>query len=684
MKARRMIWSCRHRRAVLLAGTALLALMPTAWTARAAVESPPEPAVLDNHADAVLVTGLVQLSPRPSGRELQRLTAVKKVLEARRAGRNDLVGRQIVPLSRREAIHQGLEHNLQLAIGRVNPDRARETLNEVKAVFDPIFDFDIGYSYAASFKRTKTGLVKVKTVSVNGSKDQIEFAIPTNNPCATLSFIEGSQFSQQPAIVALEGYNNTGYGCASNKNITDTITANPGNTNGHPTQKITYTIGLTQQLPWGGQLSLTDQTVQQKIWYRANASFDDNQFTTNFTGALTMPVPFTKGFGKDNPNNANIRTQEALRDRSEWELKALINQTVRDVDLALLEVSRAADALKNADDNRGLIGRLRDRTDRLFAQGLSTRFQKAQFDNEYAKAQIRVESALQAYVNASVSLARLIGNPDAISASDLYLPFAVGDELTAEAPFKLDEALAAAKKNRPDYFVAGINRSVAEIALALAQNQALPDVQISANIVSAQNGSVIGYGNVFRSHANITNPDSLTQTYGVTYTYPWLNRSAEAEAERAEINRQSAEVDVRATDNQVRQEITAGLATLQAARAQVRYSSQQEKGLGAAVASLQRRLDVGVVSEDELITTTSQWLDAQQAVVNARINAKEAETVLYYSRGTINGDLASRTSQSVAEQRRLQLLAGTGHLTHFAPGGRATETAATESRQLSR
>jgi len=670
-----------------MTGTALVALLP-AGAALSAADQPLDPAVIDDHADAVVLNSLVQLSPRAEARDQKRLALLKALLEQQRTGRSDLIGRKIVPISRRDALRQGLERNLQLTVGRLNPDRARETLNEVKAVFDPIFDFQIGYSYSASFRRTRAGQVQVQTMAANGSDDMALFS--SSNPCATLYHIKEAERAAQPTIVALEFYNNINNGgvagvtCASKKKITDTITANPGNTNGHPEQKITYTIGLTQQLPWGGQLVLTDQTVQQKIWYRSNAAYDNNQFTTNFTGSLAMPAPFARGFGKDNANNANIRTQEALRDRSEWELKYLVNQTSRDIDLAYLEIVRSLEALKNARDNQTLIGQLRDRTERLFAQGLSTRFQKAQFDNEFAKSKIRVEDALQAYVNASVSLARLIGNPDAISAADLYLPFAEGNELTTEAPFKLEEVLAVARKNRPDYFIVGLNRSIAETSLALARNQALPDVQLSANIVSSQNGSVVGYQNPWKSSVNITNPDNLNQTYGVTYTYPWLNRSLEAEAERAEINLQSSDLDVRSTENQVRQEITSGLATLQSARAQARYSGEQAKGLEAALGSLQRRLDVGIVSDDELITASSQLLNAQQALINARINAKEAETILYYSRGTISADLALKTSQSIADHRRLDLLADTGHLGTFSANGTTVPTTGRQAEPVSR
>ena len=61
-------------------------------------------------------------------------------------------------------------------------------------------------------------------------------------------------------------------------------------------------------------------------------------------------------------------------------------------------------------------------------------------------------------------------------------------ELTSEAPFKLDTVLATARQKRPDYFITGLNRSIAEIALAAARNQALPDVQVNASVLSGQNG----------------------------------------------------------------------------------------------------------------------------------------------------------------------------------------------------
>ncbi|MBI1320935.1 MAG: hypothetical protein GC168_18570 [Candidatus Hydrogenedens sp.] len=645
--------------ATLLAGASLLALAVPALAASPTTE--PAPAVLDSHAQEVLRTVLIQLSQNPDARTRDRLPLLDRLLQNRQTKRKDLVGRQITPLSRREALRQGLERNLSLAIGGQDPDRAQEALRQVKAVFDPIFDLQIGYNYATSFKRTKVGLVTLKTFTVNGNVADFT----ASQPSAVLFNIPGSNNATGRTVVALEFYNNA----ATNggQQINDAITANPGNTFGHPKQQITYTLGLTQELPWGGTLTLTDKTVQQEVFYRANGSWDDRQFTTNLSGSLVTAVPFGRGFGEDNPNNAAIRSGQVARERADWEYKALVNQTMRDIDLTYLETIRRIEALKNTVDNQALIGQLRGRMNRLFDQGLGTRYQKAQLDNEYAKTGVRVEQALQDYINASVALGQLIGDPDAIRASAIYLPYAEGAELNKETPFRFETVMATAKQSRPDFYVTNLNRSLSEINLALAQNQARPDIQVSAAVTSGQNGSVIGYENPAQSHGRIFRPDNLNQSYGVTYTYPWLNRGRDAAVERSQFALEVSDVGVRDTETQVRTEITNGLTVLQSARARQRYNADQAKGLNAAVGSLQRRLEVGIVSEDELINTSRQLLDAQLARISAAIDAKQAETSLLYAQGTIGAALVGGTSPTTAEKRRLELLADAGHLSYFGP-----------------
>jgi len=683
------------RTTILAGGLLLAALAPAAAAEPPAAPAAPatlEPALIDQHVQVVAAVVKSQLSPVVTPEDQRRtLALIKSLLDQRKATRSDQAGRPLLPLTRREAVVRGLETNLSLAIGRPEPDRAQTVLREAQAVFDPVLDLQLGYNRKDSYTRTRVGLVRPKSfVPVIGPAAGGETISSTNPPTANdldplnpvggpplpgfrrLNFCTatqglGCQPTTQPVIRALEFYQNT------NKTpVFDTITANGGRATlnkGHPLQQVNVSVGLSQELPWGGTVQLTDNTIQQKIYYESRHYWEDGQYTTNLSGTFTSPVPYGKGFGPDNPHNAAIQSARISREQADWTLKDLVNSTLRDVDLAYFEVVRQLEALESTVKNRESIIQLQERQNRMIKQdpGLVTRYQEAQINNEVSKAGIQVEQALQNYLSASVSLASLIGDPDARSGSAIYLPYAYGRDLNTPLAVNLDGALATARVNRPDFHVVALGRDSAEVNRRLAENQARPDIQVSASVNANENGSTYGYSNPYQSTMALGQPDSVNQNYGVTYTRPWGNRAAIAAVDIARLSVEDQEIVIRDTDSRVKREITTDLATVQSARARLTHSEAQAKSLRSAYESLGRQLEAGLVGEDQIISASRNLLSAELARISAKIDNREAETVLLYAQGTIANVLPGQTAQSPLDERRVALLADSGTLKYFGP-----------------
>lgn len=661
------------------AGAVLAMLAPTAGALAVDAPALPPRDVLELHGRTVAQIVQNQLLPHPTKAEQERVPLlVKALLQQRTANTGSLAGRQLQPLERRDALRRALEKNLSLAIGRVNPERTQKLIQEAKAVFDPVFDLQIGYTRNDTYLRTRVGTVIPKSmIAVVGPPYGLTSTAADNlntrlNFCAEF----GAQYCAKsvPVIEFIEFYYNT-----STAPIQEEIVASPGRTanHGHPVQKISYTLGLTQQLPWGGTATLTDQTIQQKVYYDGTHYWEDGQFTTNLTGALSMPLPFTRAFGTDNPNNAAIRNAEIARKSADWELKGLINQTLRDVDQAYYEVVRQVETLETTVHIRDLIAQLRQKTHRLYDQQLATVYQKAQMDAELNKAELRVEQALQGYVNASVALASLIGEPDVQRRSQLYFPFAYSHDLGQQTSVATDNLLATARENRPELAVAKYGRETAGVNQALAENLARPNVVAGANLTSSQNGSTYGFSDPAHSHANIVTPDNLNQTYSLTYTYPWMNRAAEAGVEKAKISAQDQDLAVRGTESGIRREITDRLAALQSARARVKLNGEEAKQLRSAFANLEKQLEVGLVGEDQVILALRNLLNAELAALGAQVDGKQAESALLAAQGIIANVLPVQTAQTPFDQHRLKLLADAGQLSYFG----APRTAGDQAQQ---
>ena len=546
----------------------------------------------------------------------------------------------------------GLGNNLRLAIGLTTPERAAALSREADAVFNPVLDLTIGYGRADTEHRTRIGKAITKAVNADG------FNI--NSPFKNLppSENEGQAQIKDMKLRPIKG----------GELIELPIEATPGRTFGSPEESLNYTLQITQELPWGGTLSITDRTAQREVYYRAGYYWEDGMWSTNLSGSLNMPLPFTKDFGPDNKKSAASRSAAAVAERADWDLQVLLNTILLEIDTAYFDTVRRLEALETTAANRDMILRQQERMDRLYALNQTTRLQKAQIDAEAARARVRVEQALSDYVSASQALSLLIGEPSVIGADAIYLPVDYEDDLALAVPVDLETALRTARESRPDFKVDDINRILREINEALARNQARLDLRFVASVTAGQNGTSYGYADPLKSHTGIAAPDSLNQSYGLGLSYPWANRSAGAGADIARLGTQDQEYATQSLQNRVRREIAERLAAVQAARARVRAGAAEVDNLATSVASLERRQALtGTVSEDELIQATRRLLSARLALTGARVDAKQAESGLLFAQGTIAGALAEQTVASQFDRNRLSLLADAGHLSFFRP-----------------
>lgn len=645
--------------ATLAAGTALAALTPFALTlfARLAVaaDAPAStggPTVLRQHAQAVAEVVGGQMLRQPSAVERRTAATLEALLGERSRSRADLAGRERRPIDRRTAIAVGLQNNPGLAITRAEPARRDELLREVRAVFDPVFDFSIGYSRADTDNRNKFGTVFQRAfgpvlASTNGRQS-----------------IPPSEYTpEKPQVIALQFIP-----AQTAREIERDIPATNGREFGAPKEKVLYSVQLSQELPWGGRLTITDATTQEWVYYRRGYYHQDGQWTTNLTATLDTPLPGTRGFGDDNPSKTTVRRAEVSRARADWELRAAVNQLIFSIDNAYFELVRRLESLATTRANRDLLHRQRDRAQRRFAQEDITRYQVAQMESAAARGDVEVELALESYLVASTALAALIGDPDGTRGAALYIPYGYADSLNERLPVDADKALTVAQANRAEFQVAGLDVTLAGIGVDAARNQAKPDVRFAGSVALAQNGSIYGHADPFVSHANIAQPDRINQDYTVQYRYPWGNRAAKAAVEVAELATEDANLGARDTTTRIRREINERTATVQTARARIDLTAREIKDLERAYASLERRQEgMGDVSDDELILLLRRLLTARLDHIAARLDHKQAEAGLLAAQGIIANDLTVRTAGTKLEKRRLSLLAAGGKLRYFGP-----------------
>ena len=163
----------------------------------------------------------------------------------------------------------------------------------------------------------------------------------------------------------------------------------------------------------------------------------------------------------------------------------------------------------------------------------------------------------------------------------------------------------------------------------------------------------------------LTHPDSVSQNYSLTYTYPWMNRAAEAAVDIARLSVEDQQIVIRQTETQVRQQLATDLAAVQSARAAMVSAAAQANALRAAYESLDRQLGAGLVGEDQIILALRNLVSAELAKDGAAIDNRQAETALLYDQGIIANILPGQTALSALDRRRLTLLADAGVLKYF-------------------
>ncbi|MGH8644890.1 MAG: TolC family protein [Gammaproteobacteria bacterium] len=166
--------------------------------------------------------------------------------------------------------------------------------------------------------------------------------------------------------------------------------------------------------------------------------------------------------------------------------------------------------------------------------------------------------------------------------------------------------------------------------------------------------------------AGIGDPDTLNQSYGVSYRYPWGNQAFKARLAQAEGGVEASALSSRSTQNDVVRDVNDALSNLQAARARMQHAERSFEFARRAYNSLARVEESGgPINENELIINIRNLLTAKLAKIAATIDNKRAESRLLQAQGVIAQHYAAMTADRPIERYRLELLSEKGDLQYF-------------------
>lgn len=579
----------------------------------------------------------------------------------RRGGWPVPAGSRTAYLSLREAALRALQHGLPARISRMSPDIAEAALQEARAVFDPVFSFSIAYNQTNTYRRAMEAMVQRKSFTPGAPTGYV--CVETGvSPSLGSGKCPKDETRASPAVIAL------GYLIQySGTEIREIEASSDSLNNTDINHSFTYTVTLSQRLPWGPEVSLTHETYQKRIYYREGKYWADADVTANLTLSLATPLPYTKGFGPDSPQDALVRQERIARGAADWLVQDTLNGILLEVDGAWWTLVAR---LEDLQVYRQILQRVEQRAarlERLYARGLATQLERNQVLAEQSRVRGQWDEARRAFLAASTTLGALIEPDPQVLQRRVWLPYGYTPLLAEWPQPNFDQAWQVAQDSRPDLHVEIARRQIADIDVDVARNQTRPDLSLQVTGALRQSHEVFGYADAFAATEALADPDQIYLTGTLGYTYQIGNRAARARLAQKRILLTDQQHSVQSTEDLARRELQDAIDLLTAAREAAAFRQAEVADLTEALRRLEHvRETTGGVSESEIIQVVRRLQVALLSHVAAVTEAKMAEGQLLAAQGLLPARFGERSTAEPFERDRLSRLVKAGVLTRFA------------------
>lgn len=566
----------------------------------------------------------------------------------------------------REAALLALHKNLDVRRSHLRRAIAERALTEADAVFDPVFLISVGAALRDQFRRVEhpnkfkpnSEFIPVGTRDSSGTlctESQARLDTTTGRRgCHRVMLGKNSpvQFIEYDRE-RKAGYYNT------------EVVANQPPIEG-PLYSYTGAASIQQQLPWGGRLDLTLATTFKNTFYVNNR---DNPTVATFgaygrpwisvaTFAADHPLPFTRGFGRLAPANADRDTAKMGIEAAEFDARSVINTTLLNVDTVYWTLVGAVQRLNAAAQSLKLAEEMQKRVRRRYELELAVESDRAQAEAQVARLRAAQQRLFAEYVAASEQLRQLLDSEE----DALVLPVGYRAVLAGAPATVQDGELSL---NNPAYQRQAVAVRIADLARAVREDQTRPDLRATGSAQFSQSNGVFGYSYPGQSLANLYRPDKIELTIGLLYQRPWGNRAAKADLERAghEVRQQQFLLDK--LGHQVRNDFETARAELASARERIAITGRALDLAQALYDRVLRLQEEDLVGAYEALARLADLQEARAARIQAKVDARIAESRLLASVGALADRYGERTAQTAQDRERLVLLRESGELKTF-------------------
>jgi outer membrane protein TolC len=433
-------------------------------------------------------------------------------------------------------------------------------------------------------------------------------------------------------------------------------------------------LALSQQLSWyGGTYSV--------IWDGSRSTTESlfSNFNPNLAGSLrlTFSQPLLRDRAID-PAREQVTRTRTNREIADVNYREQVAQTTAQVRRAYWDfvasrvaVDVARRSLALAED---LVRTNKARVDVGEAAPLdlvSARAEVAQRAEEL----ILAETAVRRTEDSLRTLALDAGAPDFWA-----VRIEPSDALPSVAPMPdVEPAVRRALEARTDLLRARAEIGNARTAVALRDNQRLPDVRVDASLLLSGVGgkrlltdgqfpptitgiSESGFGDVL---SQIVSSDFPAWTVGLTFRYPMGQSYEEADLARARLEQQRAETAIHTLEIEVARQIRSAALDMESAAKRIETTKAGRELAEERVAAEQKRYEVGM-------STSFLVVQAQRDLAQTRIN--EVLALLSYERARIDFEALQEAGPAAGSATAIRAGVTAGRAVNFSAPAASTTT----------
>jgi len=534
-------------------------------------------------------------------------------------------------------LDDALGNGRDIQAARKSAEIAAAGMESADAAFDPVFTASLNHTRVASFKRGET-ITRWRDQDSNAKDDT-----STNDD-------DPSKSDGSVCKVVVDGeafYNNTDANCFKPPIYSsDYEYASGGATGGgKPSRIYSGSIGLSWNAPFGLSSSLSIsakhnhkygfQTPALTGVYSSYDPFgwgDERFWTSSAVLSLSMPLPYTKGFGWDgSASMLAFRAAETSERAARAAEESARNAALGDTASAYWDLVLAAERLKAVAEQRALLKERGERVRRLIGEGRASDYDADQVRSALIALDRSEEEYRTGYLVTANRLATLTGGDRAkvVVPTDADALLAAPPALTADAIFR------APPDGHPDVRIKEANLEAARHAATYRDNQTGLDLSLQASLSLGQSDAAYGYKSLGDALGHLTRPDTTNAYVGLRLVIPIDDNKTKAALARARVEESQARDRVVQARRIVVTQTENAVHDLNSAAAQIERGRARLEAARVALDAADAQLQLGKISQYELLNKLSDLLSARLDLRAAQVAERKAVVAAARARGTL-------------------------------------------------